>query len=153
MRGGPHMPVWPCAAVLCGFLIAVPLPLPAQDTTPMDVLAGLEGFWADGAADSIVARISPGEIRLSFKRIGPRGGTFDHTQATYLLADLFSFARTDSFFFVKYDYDPTGDDPPRAVGRWFYKGSAGVDRQARVTVELIPENGSWAISSIEARKW
>ncbi len=153
MRAKPPMWVWVSAVALCGSLFAASVPLLAQETTPIAVLAGLERFWAEGAADSLIARICPDEISLSFKRIGPRDGTYDHTQAKYLLADLFSFARTDSFFFVEYDYDPTGDDPPRAVGRWFYKGSAGVDREARVTLELIPHDDAWAISSIEARKW
>ncbi|MCK4548447.1 MAG: hypothetical protein KAW17_13515 [Candidatus Eisenbacteria sp.] len=121
--------------------------------TPIEVFAGLETFWKEGEADSLIVRLSPDEIRLSFHRIGPRDGNFDCSQAKYLLADLFEFARTDSFLFTRYKYDPSGDDPPRAVGHWYYKGSGGIDREARVIIDLTPLNGSWAISSIEARKW
>jgi hypothetical protein len=121
--------------------------------TPLELLADLEGFWSTGEADSIIARLCPDEIRLSFRRIGPRDGSFDQTQAKYLLADLFEFARTDSFFIIEYEYDPSGDDPPKAVGHWYYRGAGRIEREARVDIKLTRHAGSWTISSIEAKKW
>jgi hypothetical protein len=146
-------------AAFFGFLLLVaPRPVAAGDSqesteTPISVLSQLERFWSEQTADSLIARIDPDEIRLSFRTVGPRDGTFDHTQARYLLADLFSFARTDSFFFVEFEFDPTGNDPPEAVGHWYFKAEAGVDREARVTLQLAPHAGRWMISSIEAKKW
>ena len=129
------------------------LEVPQVSLSPLQVFASLESFWNEGQADSLIVRLCPDETRLSFRRIGPRDGSFDHSQAKYLLADLFEFARTDSFFFTEYEYDPTNDDPPRAVGHWFFKGANRIDREARVTIELIPHDRSWAISEIEANEW
>jgi hypothetical protein len=142
------------------FLLVCPLAASAQEPdvpdpplTPLKVFANLESFWSEGQADSLIVRLCPDETRLSFRRIGPRDGSFDHSQAKYLLADLFEFARTDSFFFVEYEFDPSNEDPPRAVGHWYYQGANRIDREARVTIELIPHDGGWAISEIEAKKW
>ncbi len=146
-------------AVFFGFLLLIALrPVAAGDSpesmeTPISILSQLERFWSEETADSLIARIDPDEIRLSFRTVGPREGTFDHTQARYLLADLFSFTRTDSFFFVEYEYDPAGNDLPEAVGHWYFKAEAGIDREARVTLRLAPHAGRWMISSIEAKKW
>jgi hypothetical protein len=167
MRPRPRGPAGVVTVILGIFLSGVLSPAVGQESlarepvegapesldSPMAVFAALERFWSDDAGDSLIARVCPDRIRLSFRRIGPRDGTFERAQAEYLLADLFSFTRTDSFFFVEYEYDPTEDAPPRAVGRWFFKGEAAVEREARVTIRLTPHAGTWAISSIEAKKW
>ncbi len=167
MRLRPRDPAGVFTLILGVFLSGVLCPAvgqelpsrePAEGTpdpleSPIAVFAALERFWSEDAADSLIARVCTDRIRLRFRRIGPRDGTFERTQAEYLLADLFSFTRTDSFFFVEYEYDPTEDALPRAVGRWFFKGEAAVEREARVTIQLTPHAGTWAISSIEAKKW
>lgn len=125
---------------------------PALTRTPLEVFADLERLWCKGAADSLSRCLAPDEIRLSLRKMGPRDGIFDSGQARYLLADLFEFARTDSFLFTSYEYDPSSGDPPRAVGRWFFRGVGGIEREARVTIELIARLEGWRISSIEAKR-
>jgi hypothetical protein len=127
--------------------------LSSSGPTPFEVFSDLERFWSLGRADSLIGLVAEDEIHLSLRRMGPRDGTFDHSQARYLLEDLFQFARTDSFFFIEFKFDPSEGDPPEAVGRWYYKGGGGIEREARVTIQLMPMPEGWAISSIDARKW
>ena len=145
--------------VLAVLLLAAPFAVPAAggeagpSPSALRVFADLERFWSAGRADSILLRVCPEDIRLSFRRIGPRDGTFDHSQAEYLLRDLFTFTATDSFFLVRYEYDPEGGGPPEAVGHWYFQGARGVEREARVILELAPLNGAWGLRRIDAREW
>jgi|GEM_PF-2401743 len=127
-------------------------PSPAPPT-PLAVFAHLEHCWHLGLADSLILHLAPDEVRLSFWRMGPRDGAFDPSQAGYLLRDLFRFAPTDSFRFTAYEHDPSGDDLPRAVGHWFYQGTGGADREARVEIELTAHERGWLIRSIETERW
>lgn len=121
--------------------------------SPLEVFAELESCWAEGAADSLILHLAPNEIELSFRKMGPREGVFDHSQAKYLLRDLFRFAQTDSFHFTRYEYDPSEKSSPTAVGCWFYHGAEGIEREARVTIELTLLPEGWFISSIKTREW
>jgi hypothetical protein len=125
----------------------------AAGPTAFQVLAGIERYWARGEVDSLLGTLAADEVRLRFRRIGPREGTFDSPQARYLLADLFAFARTDSFIFVQYGYDPSGERPPEAVGRWYFRGAGTVEREARVTIQLKLEDGTWAVAAIGTEEW
>lgn len=114
------------------------------------VFEAIETAWSEGNAQALAQHLGHHAVSISLAESGPTG-RFSHDQATFILERLFAATRTHTFRFTGVR-DP-GKDGQVAVGlaeRSARDRGEGRIVQDRVLVTLVPEDGRWVVSEIQA---
>jgi hypothetical protein len=121
----------------------------ARGLSPFLTFAAIERAWNAGCADSIKGFFPEEKITLHLETNVPEGATFSRQQACYMLKDALGYTVTESFQFLEFRYDKSGEASPSGNAEWSYRREPeGEIMTKSVHLTLRKDGERWLISEI-----